>query len=346
MGLCISSSSSSRRRNSSVELVDRITSLPDEVRVDRISSLPDEVLIQIISLLDMRRAVVTGILSSKWRGLWANIESLDFDGFKYYGIYDYSDDDKNKPFDLLERDDFVKFVVHSLNFHLRPTIHKFRLMFGYKYEYLPYIDEAILFAVRREVKELFIEFVFGFGKKYKLPAFLFGCESLVSLYLKGCNLLDPEYIRFSSLVSLSIVGACLENDSILRVIDGCPLLEDLLLEECAFHRDPLEIWSFSAPGGLPLKRLTLRNNVSCESDMPILIQIEAPKLEVLNLFSFNMYSDSLNNMLSLREVSLEIIPEDADPMFLPILESWLEALHQVRVVKLCRGCIKVLYTSS
>lgn len=175
-----------------------------------------------------------GILFGKWRGLWANTESLDFDGFRYYGTEEYSED--NKPFHLLERDDFIKFMVQSLNFHLCPMIHKFRLLFGYRDEYGPYIDEVLLFAVRREVKEVCIEFPFGLGGKYNLPAFLFGCESLVSPQLKGCcNFGVPKYVRFSSLVSLTILRTYLENDSILQLLKGCPLLEDLVLKGCEFR---------------------------------------------------------------------------------------------------------------
>lgn len=46
---------------------------------DRVSDLPDEILVSILSLLTMREAVATCILSRRWRNMWTRSRSLKFD---------------------------------------------------------------------------------------------------------------------------------------------------------------------------------------------------------------------------------------------------------------------------
>ena len=115
--------------------------------------------------LDMCHAVLTGILSSRWRGLRAHTQSLDFDESRHYGINEYTD---IRPFYLFHRDDFLNFVEHSLVLHLSCKIHKFRLCFGFRNEYNRYIDGWVLFAVRREVKQLYLEFPFYHGGQLRV----------------------------------------------------------------------------------------------------------------------------------------------------------------------------------
>eukprot|EP00268_Persea_americana_P067686 TRINITY_DN9345_c0_g1_i5.p2 TRINITY_DN9345_c0_g1~~TRINITY_DN9345_c0_g1_i5.p2 ORF type:complete len:101 (+),score=8.14 TRINITY_DN9345_c0_g1_i5:681-983(+) len=94
------------------------------------------------------------------------------------------------------------------------------------------------------------------GDNYALPSWLFRCESLISLYLKACDVVVPNSVCFSSLVSLVMSQVHLGNDSIPALLNGCPLLEDLVLERCDFADNLIRISSSSA-SGLPLKRFTI-----------------------------------------------------------------------------------------
>ncbi|EYU33421.1 hypothetical protein MIMGU_mgv1a019232mg, partial [Erythranthe guttata] len=46
---------------------------------DRISRLPDDILVDILSLLSLKEAVCTSVLSSRWHNLWKHIYRLNFD---------------------------------------------------------------------------------------------------------------------------------------------------------------------------------------------------------------------------------------------------------------------------
>ncbi|BBH06774.1 hypothetical protein Prudu_018510 [Prunus dulcis] len=49
------------------------------VLADRISELPDEILVSILSLLSLKEAATTSILSKRWQHLWASTMTLNFD---------------------------------------------------------------------------------------------------------------------------------------------------------------------------------------------------------------------------------------------------------------------------
>ncbi|XP_040369631.1 probable FBD-associated F-box protein At5g38565 isoform X2 [Rosa chinensis] len=50
--------------------------------VDRISGLPDEILVSILSLLPLKEAQATSILSRRWQYVWAYCTTLNFDDEK------------------------------------------------------------------------------------------------------------------------------------------------------------------------------------------------------------------------------------------------------------------------
>ncbi|BBH06775.1 hypothetical protein Prudu_018511 [Prunus dulcis] len=49
------------------------------ISIDRISHLPDEILVSILSLLSLKEAAITSLLSKRWQHLWASTDTLDFD---------------------------------------------------------------------------------------------------------------------------------------------------------------------------------------------------------------------------------------------------------------------------
>eukprot|EP00268_Persea_americana_P042534 TRINITY_DN4258_c1_g3_i2.p1 TRINITY_DN4258_c1_g3~~TRINITY_DN4258_c1_g3_i2.p1 ORF type:complete len:157 (-),score=24.72 TRINITY_DN4258_c1_g3_i2:298-768(-) len=153
--------------------------------------------------------------------------------------------------------------------------------------YDSFIEKWVLFAMRRGVKQLYLDFPSYWDPDYKLPEWLFKCERLISLSPTGIDVAVPNFVCFSSLISLTITNVLfMKVDSIPALLDGCPLLEDLVLEESEFFGGGVLRTSSSSTSGLLLKRLTIASNSICVTEEEVGLEIEAPKLQILNLSWF------------------------------------------------------------
>ena len=79
----------------------------------RICSLPDSILQHILSLLQIKEAVKTSVLSKRWEFLWTSISKLDFKE-------DLEQSDE-------KRADFMDFVEKALLLNDSSSIHTFSL---------------------------------------------------------------------------------------------------------------------------------------------------------------------------------------------------------------------------
>lgn len=188
-----------------------------EAEVDRISNLPGHIIDKILSLLTLRDAVRTSILSSKWRYKWVNLTSLVFDN---QSVLVSSQDPtiiKNK---------MVKIVDHVLLLH-NGLIHKFKLSHR-DLQGVCDIDRWILFLSRGSVKEFILEI--WKGQRYKLPSSLYLCDRLSHLELFNCLLKPPlGFNGFKILTSLDLQHITMDQDVFEDLIHRCPLLERLTL---------------------------------------------------------------------------------------------------------------------
>lgn len=345
---------------------------------DRISSLPDCLLHHILSLLDTREAVCTGILSSRWKNLWKSSLILNFHHQHYSSNTNSSNDDevneeqeegdseiesKEDDYDseneegdykignenyfyeseneeeAEEERNFISFVKRSLALHNSPVIQKFRLSFKYSDQRFGfYVNDWILFAIERNVKELSLDFLHSSPHDYEVPSWLFNCHKLVSLKLKECSIQTPKSVSFSSLTTLFISDTEFDECTIQDILVGCPLLEELVLVRCYFEQDyELLICSSSPdPSKMMLKRLTIEK---CDNSG---LNVEAPKLEIMKISGSLMGKYSFNNLVSLKEAQLDFdsIEEDNNSGF-PSLS--VAEFHNATVLKLCSVCIQVCF---
>ncbi|KAL8256339.1 hypothetical protein R6Q59_031406 [Mikania micrantha] len=188
-----------------------------EMEVDRISNLPGHIIDKVLSLLTLRDAVRTCVLSSKWRYKWVNLTSLVFDN---QSVLVSSQDPtiiKNK---------LVKIVDHVLLLHNGP-IHKFKLSHR-DLQGVCDIDRWILFLSRGSTKEFILEI--WKGQRYKLPSSLYLCDKLSHLELFNCLLKPPlAFNGFKVLNSLDLQHITMDQDVFEDLIYKCPLLERLTL---------------------------------------------------------------------------------------------------------------------
>jgi hypothetical protein len=165
-----------------------------------ISILPEFIIGYILSFLSTKEAVLTSVLSKRWKYMWTFLTKLHF-----------SDYTKNSSSTSLSNklNSFTNFVSRVL-FHLdRATIHEFSLRISEDYDPC-YINQWISSVLNRRVKKLKVILVER--NKSNISSFpLFECQFLEELVFKmnystSCTIKVPSFVSLSSLRVLDLSG--------------------------------------------------------------------------------------------------------------------------------------------
>ncbi|KAJ4775338.1 F-box/RNI-like/FBD-like domains-containing protein [Rhynchospora pubera] len=243
----------------------------EELELDFISSLPDCVLSSILSLLPIKDAVRTSVLSSRWRHLWkATPLRLD--------------DTYLRP-ENPDRDDgpwghWTRQAVSSIfASHHGPIITLCLSRFdesAFQPEMYLFVESAVQRGSIRQLT-LFSKSSVLFSTYY-LPLSLLNCDSLHQLSLYGCHFPQPlPPSIFPNLKELRLRGVPLPNDLLRILLSECRSLETLHVFFCSL--DP--VINISSP--------RLRKLVFKLLDFKELIIKDAPNLESL-MFHFDRYT--------------------------------------------------------
>ncbi|XP_059657433.1 F-box/LRR-repeat protein 25-like [Cornus florida] len=220
---------------------------------DWISRLPDEILVSVLSLLGIREAARTRVLSKRWEHVWSYSRVLNFDALQTILHLESNREELE-----VERSRYINWVNKVMESHLGSTIDEFRVSFCLNNFSSCDIDRWIEFAIAKRVQRLEVDlkpcFFFGNAVAYtftnrsyihiKTPAGLSSIRSLRSLcfklvnisgeileyFVSNCPLLESLHVESSKdLVNLKVVGSSLR----LKVmeISYCPHLMEL--EVCA-----------------------------------------------------------------------------------------------------------------
>ncbi|CAJ2668780.1 unnamed protein product [Trifolium pratense] len=208
---------------------------------DMISNLPDFVIGYILSFLSTKEAVLTSVLSTRWKYMWTFLTKLDF--------RDYTNNNFNS---------FSNFVTRVL-FHLNTaTIQEFILEIPHYYDpYGYYTNQWISAVLSMRLKKIKV-FFFLRGNEPKIPSCpqlvsknnilscpLFEChESLEELEfmissLASCIIKLPSssFVSFSSLTVLSLAGIITftsSNEIFQELTLNFPLLREYKAVSCGF----------------------------------------------------------------------------------------------------------------
>ncbi|CAJ2675110.1 unnamed protein product [Trifolium pratense] len=193
-----------------------------DMESDRISCLPDDVIDQILSLLPIKDAGRTSVLSSEWRKKWLTLSNLVFDS---QCVSSASSEDPS-----VSKIKFLKIIDNVLLLHSGP-INKVKISAGYDLidmNSVADIDRWILHLTKRSIKKLVLDF--WLDEPYKIPWCLFSCQSLHCLKLYWCSLKPPmKFEGFRNLKSLYLEQVTMTQDTFEKLISGSPLLEKLIL---------------------------------------------------------------------------------------------------------------------
>ncbi|XP_047069591.1 MEIOTIC F-BOX protein MOF-like isoform X1 [Lolium rigidum] len=258
---------------------------------DRLSALPDDLLHRILSFLPCQRTVQTTVLSKRWAGLWRSAPCININM-----VY----------FSTRSRHRWQKIedlVTNFLIFHNAPVLDAFRIAMDgvIADDWLPAINRWVRRGILGCPSVLEIEF-FDTG----IPNPPFGDTIRPGPF----ELPDIGSTSSSRLKKLSLVGVSLGSSFAELLRSGCPVLEDLHLEDCCTEFNHIQSHT--------LKKLTIH---ICYRHSVGTLAIKAPALVELVLDpDISMPEYTQKNEFSLADGSTNslvdawvVFPNDMSP---------------------------------
>jgi hypothetical protein len=188
---------------------------------NRISNLSDSLLCHILSFLPTIEAVATSLLSSRWKTVWTLVPNLYFDVDKIKAISNSSSSDQYHV--TFAQILFSVWALRNVN-----CVQKFRLKGQYLDSDSIYIDSCVRAVITRDVE--YIHLNIGYDEPLKMPCSLFICKTLVVLKLKGDISVNPPCASsLPSLKTLYLICVTYSEESIFRLLIGCPVLQNLFI---------------------------------------------------------------------------------------------------------------------
>lgn len=191
--------------------------------LDIISILPVNIIESILSLMPIRDALRTSVLSKKWRYCWRSMPKIKFT--------DTTVDlhSSNSGGTQLEKYKLVNAIFHVLLLHNSPEI----LEFNWSVAYLDMdsvLAQIISYLARgNKLKQLiFVNEDDDDDGFYKLPVSFFSLQGLEVIYLLNCTFEPPlDLNRFSRLKRMTLGNVEVSAQMLQRFLSKCPLLEHI-----------------------------------------------------------------------------------------------------------------------
>uniref|UniRef100_A0A803LXG5 F-box domain-containing protein n=1 Tax=Chenopodium quinoa TaxID=63459 RepID=A0A803LXG5_CHEQI len=222
---------------------------------DRMSQLPHDVLMTIMSLLTMKEAGKTSIVSHTWYNLWRCLPVLFFKVDPYSTI-------KDKLLLPEQRSGFTGWVNSVVGAHLGPVIDELRVIFDLDVRLESDIDKWVIFGFSKQVKHLELDLTPFYNRSISLiDCYTWPLDCRISsLALLG----NMTFLRSLCLKYVNVSGKDVE--CLLRV---CYALEDLCIVNGSIDWTHINLPDLS----LQLKHLKV---LDCPRLMSI--DIKVPKL--------------------------------------------------------------------
>ncbi|CAI9300669.1 unnamed protein product [Lactuca saligna] len=193
---------------------------------DGISALPDCLLLEILSRLPSTKdAIITSTLAKRWEHVWTWVPSL---------IFKHSNHSFENP---NSSSDFASLVDKTLTQCRQLKLKKFQVHTFYDIRFESQFNNWIHYAISCNVEELNLKFL-GREPEFLLDQFLFNNSCFTDVRLAGCKLNPTGAISWENLRSLCISNVNLDEDLIVKILSGSPLLETLVVEYCYGHGRP------------------------------------------------------------------------------------------------------------
>lgn len=235
--------------------------------LDFISELPDPLLHHIFLSLPYKQIVQTSVLSKRWERVWCTYPVVELNT----AIVDPHPLNRLVPIQEFRkrRKKLFKSIERSIrNCICRDglSMKRFELEISFFRERDPlvasFLEQCVCYAVASNVHELKLRLGFWSTPwsrlySYDFPQIIFGLKSLFVLELFTGHVASNA-VNLSSLRKLSLWRVQIEDNGIKSLAAGCPLVEEMSLEECyAFQ-------TFEISGLKRINHIRLQKNVELE----------------------------------------------------------------------------------
>ncbi|CAG7879736.1 unnamed protein product [Brassica rapa] len=292
---------------------------------DRISFLPDHLLCQILYNVHTKTAVMTSVLSTRWRTIWLSIPLLDlhtddFPNFTAFVIF------ISRYLDLSTGSSCLHKLKLALRFQdISSESWNLAFLSGYLSPYY-LITKWINKAVTRKVQHLDILYPWIVEM---MPLSIYTCVTLVSLKLSNVSLADSEYVSLPRLKIMHLVDNAYANDAFLeKLISSCPVLEDLTVVRNKYTEDYLEVLRVRSQS---LKSLVVDlDGRKCWYRDCRVVVIDAPGLKYLSLKDNQFTSYVIRNLSSSTKVDTDVSFDVIDSSKRRVVRRFFTMLSNVR----------------
>ncbi|XP_074376737.1 F-box/LRR-repeat protein At3g26922-like [Apium graveolens] len=232
-------------------------------KIDRISDLPDPLLLHILSFLPVKSAASTCSLSKRWQHLYMSLPNLDF----------HDNDFRENPTNFIKSVDYMLMAREN-----NVILNRFSLSCQGDDVDADHVD-AWLWRPLRYYNVQVLKLSLAFSSPYKLPTHVYICTTLQVLSLNWNIIIDVPQIF--SLPRLNVLELCdvtfSSTESFDKLLINCPVLENLVIRDCAcLTGNHVKIF------GNALKTLRLQYSADFEQEVELEFLIDAPA--VVNLY--------------------------------------------------------------
>ncbi|KAK7395448.1 hypothetical protein VNO78_16006 [Psophocarpus tetragonolobus] len=327
----------------------------DNNNVDRLSALSDCVLLHILSLLNTKEAAATSKLSTTWRNLFLLLPHIDLP----FSLNDNaSDSERDRLFNHFRL--FTDRVLHQRS---NAPIRKIRFYVTHFVERFSPGFESLLVSTASAISTYKVQELDIVVKKDKtatqpfsvtIPHGIFISETLVRLNLSlsvGWNV--PKCVWLPNLKHLCLILFRLEDDdSVQRLLQGCPSLENLVLILRSSKVSEIgEGVQVESSFNVIVKSKSLQW-LACSLKGPHKVFVDAP-----NLKTFAIKGTVLELQLSQTIASIRKAVIDAEFMFHLVnindllmraqhASTFFSSLKHVKSLSLSKKIMKALFMSS
>uniref|UniRef100_A0A0E0AG05 F-box domain-containing protein n=1 Tax=Oryza glumipatula TaxID=40148 RepID=A0A0E0AG05_9ORYZ len=203
-----------------------------------LSDLHTDILSRIISLLPLKEAARTSVLSNHWKNIWCSQENLVFRFCSVFSVHDHIKRCWTSDGQRLNKELFIERIDAVLKQRSGLGVQTTAVFFDLENEHADHIDRWLNFALASKTKQLILDFKPHCPKQalYNFPFELFSAANSLQLQALKLNTVSlkppPNLDGFRKLQKLKLEYTNVSDEDMQTLVSNCNSLEYLGIIHC------------------------------------------------------------------------------------------------------------------